>query len=140
LSRNYPTFYETGRFITAFRSAHPEPDQASPYPSHVLKINFNIILPSTSLSPKWPLSLRSQHQKPSMHLSVSLTCHIPRPSLYSCVNIWRGVEIVKLLSCNFLHFSVTSSLLRPNIILSTLFCNTFGLCFSFSVKDQVPHP
>jgi hypothetical protein len=49
---------------------------------------------------------------------------------------------MKLLLCNFLHFSVTSSLLRPNtsIILSTLFCNTLSLSSSFSVKDRVPHP
>ena len=47
---------------------------------------------------------------------------------------------MKFLLCNFLHFSVTSSLLRPNIILSTLLCNNLSLCSSFSVKYQVPHP
>jgi hypothetical protein len=28
-------------------SAYPEPDQTSPPPSYILKINFNIILPPT---------------------------------------------------------------------------------------------
>jgi hypothetical protein len=78
--------------------------------------------------------------KASMHLSVTLTCHIPGLSLYSCVNIWWEVEIMKLLLCNFLHFSLTSSLLNPNIILSTLFCNYLKPVTSFSVDDQVPHP
>ena len=35
--------------------------------------------------------------------------------------------------CSLLHFSVISSLLRPNILLSTLFSNTL------SVRDQVSH-
>jgi hypothetical protein len=42
--------------------------------------------------------------------------------------------------CNFLHFSVTPSLLGPNILLSTLFSNTLSLCSSLNVIDQVSHP
>jgi hypothetical protein len=37
-------------------------------------------------------------------------------------------EEYRLLSsslCSFLHFPITSSLLRPNILLSTLFSNTY---------------
>jgi hypothetical protein len=39
--------------------------------------------------------------------------------------------------CSLLHFPVTSSLLGPNIPLSTLFSNTLSLCSSLSVTDQV---
>ena len=42
--------------------------------------------------------------------------------------------------CSFLHSSVTSSLLGPNILLNTLFSNTLSLHSSLNVKDQVSHP
>jgi hypothetical protein len=43
-------------------------------------------------------------------------------------------------SCSFLQPHVTSSLLGPNILLSTLFSNTLNQCSSLNVKDQVSHP
>ena len=42
---------------------YPDPAQSSPYP-HFLKIQLIIILPSTSGSPQWSLSLRFPHQNP----------------------------------------------------------------------------
>jgi hypothetical protein len=36
--------------------------------------------------------------------------------------------------CSLLHFPVASSLLGPNILLSTLFSNTLSLCSSLSVR------
>jgi hypothetical protein len=42
--------------------------------------------------------------------------------------------------CILLYSPVTSSLLGPNIVLSTLFSNTLSLCSSLSVRDQVSHP
>src|SRR5215475_5356273 len=44
---------------------HPVPTT----PSNFLKIHLNIILPSTSWSPQWPLSLRLPHQHP-VHTSI----------------------------------------------------------------------
>jgi hypothetical protein len=41
---------------------------------------------------------------------------------------------------SLLHSPVTSSLLDPNSLLSTLFFNTPSLRFSLSVSDQVSHP
>jgi hypothetical protein len=35
---------------------------------------------------------------------------------------------------------VTSSLLGPNILLTTQFSNTLSLCSCLSVRDQVSHP
>jgi hypothetical protein len=42
--------------------------------------------------------------------------------------------------CGFLHSPVTSVLLIQNILLSTLFSNTFGLRFSLNMSDQVSRP
>jgi hypothetical protein len=41
---------------------------------------------------------------------------------------------------NYIWQSIISSLLGPNILLSTLLSNTLSLCSSFNVRDQVSHP
>ena len=76
---------------------YPEPTPSSP--SHFLKIHFNIILPSTSWSPQWSLSLRFPHQN-LVHTSPFLhTCHMPRPSYSSrgcvyCLSYFRLINDV----------------------------------------------
>ena len=42
--------------------------------------------------------------------------------------------------CTFLHYPVTSSLLGPNILLSTLFSDILSLHSSLKVSDQFSHP
>jgi hypothetical protein len=42
--------------------------------------------------------------------------------------------------CSFLQHPVTSSLLGPNIPLSTLFSNTLNLYTFLHVRDKVSHP
>jgi hypothetical protein len=41
---------------------------------------------------------------------------------------------------SFLHPPVTSSLFGPNILINTLFSNTFCLCSSLNVRDHVSQP
>ena len=54
---------------------HPVPTT----PSHFLKIQL-IILPSTSGSPQWAVSLRFPHQNPVHPSPFHHMCHMPRPS------------------------------------------------------------
>ena len=55
---------------------HPVPTT----PSHFLKVHFNIILPSTSWSPQWSLSLRFPHQNVVPTSPFLHTCNMSRPS------------------------------------------------------------
>src|SRR5215475_5647624 len=61
--------------VPVLSQLHPVPTT----PSNFLKIHFNIILPSTSWSPQWSLSLRLPHQHP-VHTSIlPHTRHMPCP-------------------------------------------------------------
>jgi hypothetical protein len=42
--------------------------------------------------------------------------------------------------CSLLQPPATSSLLGPNILLSTLCPNIFSLCYPFNVRNSVSHP
>ena len=73
------------------------------YPLYILKVHFNISFPSTPRSSKWFLSLKSLYQNPvyTSTCIVSRTYHMPHPShsswFYHPINIWRGIELMKLL-------------------------------------------
>jgi hypothetical protein len=51
-------------------------------------------------------------------------------------------EVYKLWSSlqRLLQPPTTSSVLGPNILISTLFSNNLNLCSSLSVRDQISHP
>ena len=74
---------------------YPEPDRSIPHPN-ILKIHLNIILPSTSGSPKWSLFFRLPHQNPVYASPLPHTGYIPRPShssrFYHPGNIGWGVH------------------------------------------------
>jgi hypothetical protein len=54
-------------------------------------------------------------------------------------NIW-WVQSFNSSFCTFLHSPVTSFVLGPNILFSTLLSNNLRLLSSLSVRDQVSHP
>ena len=112
---------------------YPEPKQYSPY-LHILKIHRNIILPSTSGSCKWSLSLRFPHQNPVYTSPLPHAFYIAWHLiiLYFITRTILGEDYRALSSslCSFLHSPVTPSLLGPNFLLTALLSNALSLCSS----------
>ena len=110
---------------------------------HLLEIHPNIIHPSAPRSPHWSPSLRFPHQDPIHPPLLTRTRHMPSPShssrFYHPHNIGWGVQIIQLLVMQSPPFPVTSSLLRPNILLNTMFSNTTSFLSTRNVNDQVSH-
>jgi len=109
------------------------------FPSHFLKIHFNIILPST-------LRLPSEFfpSKLCMHLLSPIRATFPLHLILLdlITRIIFGEEYGSLSSsfCCLLHFPITSSPLGPNIFLGTLFSNNLSLCSSPGVRYDSWHP
>jgi hypothetical protein len=123
---------------------YPGPAQSSPCRrSHLLKIHFNII-PSAPGSPNWSPSLRFSYQNPTGTSSFSIRATYPAHFILLdlIARTIFGDEYRSLSSslCSLLHSPVASSLLGPNILLSTLLSNTLSLCSYLSVRYQVSHP
>jgi hypothetical protein len=86
--------------------------------SHFLEIHFTIILPSTSGSPQWYVSLRFPHQNPVHASPLPHTRYMPRPSYYSSLfyhphNIGWGLQIIRFLVMKFSRRPCYFVLLRP---------------------------
>jgi hypothetical protein len=76
--------------------------QLNPFhsPSHFLKIQLNVILPSTPGSPKWSYSFMFPHRNPVYTSLLPPDALIPNPShssrFYHLNNIGWGVSFIKL--------------------------------------------
>ena len=109
--------------------------------SHFLQIQLNI-LPSTSGSSKWFLSVRFLHQNlactsPLLHTSY-MACRSHSSWFDRPYNFYEYISLRFSLR-SLLHSPVTLSLLGPSILL-TPNSRTLSLLSSLSVSDQVSHP
>ena len=112
--------------------------------THLLEIHPNVIHLSTPRSPQWSLSLRFPHQDPIHPLSspTRATCpsHLILLDFITRTILGEEYKSFSPSLCNPLHSPVTSSLLGRNILLNTIFSNTFSFVSSLNVSDQVSHP
>ena len=148
LVKEFPAFYGTRKFITAFTSARHlslsrassiqsiPPNPTSWRPILILSSRLSLDLPRS-------LSVRFPHQN-LIYFSPPIrdTCPVHFFLLDFVTRTILGEEYRSLSSslCSYFHFPVTSYLLGPNILINTLFSNALSLLSSLSVSDQVLHP
>jgi len=112
---------------------YPEPDQSTPFsPSHILKIHLNVIHPSTSGPCKWSVSLgfptKSLYEPPLSPIRATCPAHLILLDFVTPRTFGEEYRSFSSSLCSLLHSPVTSSLLGPNIFLTTLFLENLSLC------------
>jgi len=74
------------------------------------------------------------------HIHATSLAHLILPDWMTRVIFGKECRSYSFSLCSLLPSPVTSSILGPNILLSTLFSNTLSLRSSLSVRDQAPYP
>jgi hypothetical protein len=100
---------------------YPEPDKPNPHLKTLFPENtINIILSSTLGPSEWSLPFRLFRQNSVLLISrMPQACYMPRtsPHWFDHPNIiWRTVQLMNILMCNFIQPPVTSPLLSTSML------------------------
>jgi hypothetical protein len=106
------------------------------FPTYFFKTNFNISLLSI-LGLPWDLSPSSIPGETSLPMPATYSTQLILDFIIYHLEEGASYEIAH---CSFLQPPTTSSLLGPNILLSTQPSNILNLYSSVTVRDQVSHP
>ena len=136
--KKFPTFYRTRRFINCTdKNPPPVPDLSQPNQGYGPTSHLSSLLIFSSYlclnlpSGLFPSGALPKTLHPPLLSPLHAWCHTHLILLDLSTQIF-GDEYRSCSSsiCSLLHSPVTSSLLFPNIFLSTLFPNTLSQCFS----------
>jgi len=121
---------------------YPQPARSSPYPHIPLPEDPT---PNSHLCLGLPSGLFLQVSPPKPCICLSSPPYTTCPAhvildFITCTILGKEYRSLSYSLCTFIHSLVTSSLLRPNVLLSTLFSDTLSLRSSNNVSDQVSHP
>jgi len=129
-----------------YKSPPPVPIPSQINPVHVPQLtSWRCILVLSSLlslglpSGLFPSGFHTKTLQAPAFSPISATClgHLIHLNLISRIILGEKYRLLGPLLCSFLHPPVTSSLLGPNILLSTLFLNTLSLRSSLMCKSKL---
>jgi len=148
--KTFHVFYGNRRFITVFTTAHRWSLSWSRCCQSKRSHTFTLG-PNQTLSPHLLLGLLYHLFSPSLPINIfhaflippiraMCPTHLILHDLITPVIFGEAYKSWSSTLCSFLYTPATSSVLDPNILLSTLFSNTRNQCSSLSVNDEVSHP